>query len=83
MILNKELAQQIYSKVKKGGSVEDVQRMLNQHSLNSDFESVTRPVLKYLCQNHHPHTTIIITPTTAELLEGQESLGVVHDYVRD
>jgi hypothetical protein len=55
------------------------------HRFNNqiDFESVVRPVLKYLCDNHHPHTTIIITPTTAELFEGQKSIGQVLDYVRD
>ena len=47
------------------------------------FEDVVRPVLKYLCENHHPHTNIIITPTTAELSEGFKSIGVVDEYVLD
>jgi hypothetical protein len=52
-------------------------------SINNNFENVVRPVLKYLCDNHHPHTTIVITPTTAELLEAVKSIGIVDDYVRD
>ena len=48
-----------------------------------DFETVVKPVLKYLCENHHPHVTVIITPTTAELLEGVKTIGQVFDYVQD
>jgi hypothetical protein len=47
------------------------------------FETVTRPVIKWLCENHHPHVTVIITPTNAELLEGLKSTGQILDYVRD
>jgi hypothetical protein len=47
------------------------------------FENVVRPVLRYLCENHHPHVTVIITPTTAELVEGIKTIGQVLDYVQD
>jgi hypothetical protein len=50
---------------------------------NNDFESVVRPVIQYLCENHHPHVTIIITPINAELLEGKKSTGQIVDYVVD
>lgn len=40
----------------------------------SEFEKVIRPVMKYLCENHHPHMTIIVTGTDAELLEGVEAM---------
>jgi hypothetical protein len=46
-----------------------------------DFESVVRPVIKYLCENHHPHVKVIITPTNAELMEGKKSTGQIMDYV--
>ena len=49
----------------------------------SDFDSVIRPVIKYLCENHHPHVTVIVTSTNAELLEGQKSTGQIMDYVVD
>jgi ABC-type phosphate/phosphonate transport system substrate-binding protein len=48
-----------------------------------EFEELVRPILKYLCENYHPHVTVIITPTTAELVEGQMSIGQVLDYVLD
>lgn len=47
------------------------------------FEELARPLIKYLCENYHPHVTIIITPTSAELLEGLKSIGNVDDYIRD
>ena len=34
------------------------------------FELRSRDLMKWLCDNCHPHTTIIITSTTAELVEG-------------
>jgi hypothetical protein len=47
------------------------------------FEEVTSPVIKWLCENAHPHHTVIITPTCAELLEGQLGTGQILDYVKD
>jgi len=57
--------------------------ILQKMRAKPDFETVVRPVLNYLCENHHPHVTVIITPTTAELLEGAKSIGVVRDYLKD
>ena len=48
-----------------------------------EFEALTRPLMKYLCENHHPHVTIIITPTDAQLLYGQMSTGQINDYILD
>lgn len=47
------------------------------------FEEITRPVLKFLCENYHPHVSVIITPTTAVLYEGELSIGEINDYVVD
>lgn len=47
------------------------------------FEELTKPILKYLCENYHPHVTVIITPTSAELLEGLKTIGYVDEFVRD
>jgi len=49
----------------------------------TEFEDVVRPVIKYLCENHHPHVTVIISPTNAELLEGKKTTGQIMDYVVD
>ena len=49
----------------------------------AEFEALAHPLIKWLCENCHPHHTIIITPTNAELLEGECSTGEVLDYLRD
>jgi hypothetical protein len=46
------------------------------------FEELARPLIKHLCENYHPHVTIIITPTSAELLEGEMAFST-DDYLRD
>ena len=48
-----------------------------------DFEEIVRPVIKWLNDNYHPHVTVIITPTGAELVEGVQSTGPIMDYVKD
>ena len=47
-----------------------------------EFEAVTRPVIEWLNKNCHPHVTVVIEPTSAELCEG---VCAVHtnDYLRD
>lgn len=48
-----------------------------------EFKELARPLIKYLCENFHPHVTIVITPTGAELLEAQMNTGEILDYVKD
>lgn len=47
------------------------------------FEKAARPLIKWLCENEHPHVTAIITPTSCELLEGKCANPKIHDYVVD
>lgn len=47
------------------------------------FEEAARPLIKWLCENVHPHHSVIVTPTNAELLECLFSTGQVLDYVCD
>lgn len=47
------------------------------------FRAAADPLIKYLCENHHPHVTAIVTGTGAELMEGLKSTGKIMDYVRD
>lgn len=35
-----------------------------------EFEAVTRPVIEWLNANCHPHVTVVIETTSAELSEG-------------
>jgi hypothetical protein len=47
-----------------------------------EFENKAKGLMEWLCTNGHPHMTIVITPTTAELLEG--CIGVQTDeFLRD
>ena len=37
-----------------------------------EFESIVKPVMKWLSENHHPHVHIVIESNTAQLYEGQK-----------
>jgi hypothetical protein len=64
--------------------MENVKIRVHGEELNEGkFEVLARPMVKYLCENYHPHVTVIITPTSAELLEGLKTIGRVEDYIRD
>ena len=47
------------------------------------FREAAMPLIKWLCENVHPHHTAIVTPTNAELLEGQCGTGEVLDFIKD
>lgn len=48
----------------------------------AEFEAVAKPLIKWLNDNHHPHTTIIITPDRAEIMEVILAFPTT-DYIRD
>lgn len=35
---------------------------------------VAKPLIKYLAENHNPHTTVIVTSINAELLEAKANI---------
>ena len=47
-----------------------------------EFEKLTRPLIKFLNDNFHPHMSISIDNGKAELKEGSCSF-VTEDYIRD
>jgi hypothetical protein len=49
----------------------------------TEFEDVVRPVMKYLCENHHRFVMVIVTRINAQLLEAQKLTGQILDYVVD
>lgn len=57
--------------------------MILNKQQRAEFDTLCRPLLKFLCENCHPHVSVIVTSTNAELLEGCCSTGVIMDYVRD
>lgn len=57
---------------------------INDMIANAEFESVARDMIKFLNRDYiHPHHTVVITGTNAELLEGKISTGLVEDYLKD
>jgi hypothetical protein len=46
------------------------------------FEKAARPLMKYLAQNYHPHVTVIVDGSRAEILEGSASI-VTDEFIRD
>jgi hypothetical protein len=38
-------------------------------NINS-FDTISRQVMLYMLKNHHPHTTMIVTNDTCEVVEG-------------
>ena len=49
----------------------------------AEFEVLVRPLIQWLNNNCHPHVSVTVTPTNAELHEGVCSTGVIFDYVKD
>jgi len=50
---------------------------------NALFKEAALPLIKYLCENYHPHVTVIVTPTSAELMEGLKAINNVTDFIKD
>lgn len=38
------------------------------------LQEASAPLMKFLSENHHPHTQVIVTGNTAELWESQEQV---------
>ena len=57
------------------GKSSDESSGLHLQNVNaSTFEEVVRPLMKYMAENHHPHTNCIVTGNTAEISEGIKCL---------
>lgn len=54
-------------------SVIDTPETREISDMANEFDKVMQPVMSWLRENYSPHTTIIATPHTAELLEGNLS----------
>lgn len=46
------------------------------------FEEVVKPVIAWMNANCHPHTTIIVTNTHAEVLAGAKAFST-EEFLRD
>ena len=50
--------------------------------LRPGFEQAAKPLIQWLCKNMHPHCTVVVTPISAELLEGVMSTHTT-EYLKD
>lgn len=74
----KDMVFDIQEKLKQETSVvEDLQDIANHLDKMNDrvmdfktFEEVVEPLMKWMAENQHPHTTTIVTSNRAELVEG-------------
>lgn len=47
-----------------------------------EFEKASEPLIKFLCDNFHPHVKVIVDPISSEILEG--SCSILNDkHVKD
>lgn len=47
-----------------------------------EFRKLAAPLVEWLNSNYHPHVTVLITPTSAELLEGIMAAPIT-EFVKD
>ena len=47
-----------------------------------EFEKLSKQLIEWLNNNCHPHTSIVVTPTNAELLEGVCAIQTM-EFVKD
>jgi hypothetical protein len=53
---------------------------------SAEFEEIARVMMKHLGQRtelYHPHFTVIVDSTRAELLEGSKATAKIMDYIPD
>ncbi len=56
--------------------------MFANEEQRNELEKLTRPIIKYLNDNFHPHITVVINTVGAELLEGICNYST-KDYLKD
>ena len=54
----------------------------NKAKLDSLLKA-SKPLLKYLCENYHPHVTAIVTGTSIEILEGLQAIHKHNEFIVD
>ncbi|MDC2300395.1 hypothetical protein [Bacteroides stercoris] len=49
----------------------------------AELKEATKPLIKYLCENYHPHVTAIVTPTSVEVMEGLQAVLNITEFIVD
>lgn len=55
--------------------------ILTKEQLQS-FEQAAKPLMQWLCENCHPHVSVHVDPTSAQLSEGTATVRT-HEFVKD
>jgi hypothetical protein len=69
-----EFAVELKEQIQYGASVSDIIQLLEENSKIETFEDAVKPLMKWLCENTHPHTKAIVTGNLAELVGGVENV---------
>ena len=48
-----------------------------------ELKEAAKPLIKYLCENYHPHVTAIVTPTSIEVMEGVQAASNIAEFIVD
>ena len=51
-------------------------------AMRQEFSDLVKPLIKYLNDNHNPHSKIIIDTTSAEVVSGDYSI-VTKEFIKD
>jgi hypothetical protein len=49
---------------------------------SKEFEELVKPLVKYLCENHNEHASIVVMPSGAELVQGKISVEIT-EFIKD
>lgn len=53
-----------------------------ENEVLADLKEAALPLIKYLNENHNPHTIALVGPMSVEILDGIKSLQNIDNYVK-
>jgi hypothetical protein len=56
-------------------------KIKNSKEKLAELKQAAEPLMKYLAENYHPHTSTVVTSTSVELLEGVMSVRNIYDFI--
>ena len=48
-----------------------------------ELKKATMPLLKLLNKKYNPHVTVVVTPTSIELLSGEISIPKIYEFIKN
>lgn len=48
-----------------------------------ELKEAAKPLIKFLCENYHPHVTAIVNPTSVEVMEGLQVVPNITEFIVD